>query len=122
MARSVRDLDLFITTVYASYPWRRDPNVPFNPWSRVDSSGWPVDRVRTEGAPYGWAGKGGRLRIGVWRDDGIVMPVKPVRRAMDVVIERLRADERFELVDYEGYNQQEGWDIIVSSQFIPATK
>ncbi len=114
MTRSCRDLEYFIEVIYAALPWKVDPTIPAIPWVRLDSTGWPEGRARVPGPTFGWAGQTGKLRIGIWKDDGVCMPVKPVRRAMDMVVEKLEKDGRFELVEYTSFKQQEGWELTVS--------
>jgi amidase len=114
MTRSCRDLEYFIEVIYATQPWKVDPTIPAIPWVRLDNTGWPAARERVPDQPFGWSGENGKLRIGVWKDDGVCMPVKPVRRAMDVVVEKLEKDGRFELVEYTSFQQEEGWELIVS--------
>lgn len=109
MTRSVRDLELFITTIQAAEPWRIDATVPAIPWLPVRADGTSAHPVSRP-----WAGTSGKLRIGVWADDGVVMPLAPVRRALDSVVSKLKGAADIELVEYRGFKQVEGWELIVS--------
>ena len=54
------------------------------------------------------------MRVGVMRDDGVVRPVKPVRRAMDATVEALIASGKAEIVEVEPMGFEEGWELTVS--------
>jgi fatty acid amide hydrolase len=65
LARTVGDLALFFRTLDPRRLSALDPRVPPVPWEEPD-------RVRLEG-----------LRVGVYRDDGILAPSKAIARAVD---------------------------------------
>lgn len=97
MARSVRDLELFITTLLAARPWDIDQGCFKMPWRRNEV-----------------VFKGGKVpRVGVMWEDGVVRPQPPMRRAMKVVVEKLRANG-LEVGDYPPFKSEEAWEITVS--------
>ncbi|KAL1404951.1 hypothetical protein Q8F55_008563 [Vanrija albida] len=91
MARSVDDLEKYMRLVAASEPWRKDPTLDVKPWREVQPK---------------------RLRVGVLRDDGVVRPTAPIRRALDAAVEKLRASGEFDVVDYAPFRSAENWEII----------
>ncbi|KAI9638645.1 amidase signature domain-containing protein [Dioszegia hungarica] len=100
LARSARDLSLCIETVLAAEPWHLDPTQVGMKW-RPDEVVW----------------KGGdKPKIGVMWDDGVVVPQAPMRKALKLAVEKLRA-EGYEVFDYRPFKQSEGWDIITSLYF-----
>ena len=94
--RSVRDLELFMTTVLASRPWEWDQSMMKMPWRR--------DEVV-------WKGRSGP-RVGVMWDDGVVRPQPPMRRALNMAVEKLRS-KGVEVVDFKPHKSAEAWEIIV---------
>lgn len=99
MARHAEDMSLFMRVVLAAQPWKLSAvclNMP-----------WREDEVA-------FKGRGNRPRIGVMRDDGVVRPQPPMRRAMDFAVEKLKA-AGFELVEYKPYRSADSWKTIVSS-------
>lgn len=92
MARSMRDLELYMRVMAASQPWLAEPSVDFRPWREVT-------------APR-------RLRIGMLQDDGVIRPVAPVRRALAHAVEKLQ-EAGHEVVPYRQYEYAEHWDIVV---------
>lgn len=94
MGRHIDDLGMYMRLILATEPWRTDPRVLHMPWRDV-----VLPR---------------KLRVGVLRDDGVVRPVKPIRRAIEHVVAKLEKDERFEVVEYAPYKDKEAWDILVS--------
>ncbi len=106
VAHSARDMDLFMKTVLDAQPWRFDDTLINIPWRAVSDAG--------AGLGYaGWQGKNGKLRVGVMWDDGVVRPVKAVRRGMEGVVRRLK-DRGCEVVDVQPVGFEEGWKITVS--------
>lgn len=53
-----------------------------------------------------------KLRVGIMRSDGVVKPLKPIERALEVVIEKLKESGLVELVEVEGWKSKEGWELI----------
>ncbi|CAK9786273.1 putative amidase [Cutaneotrichosporon oleaginosum] len=92
MGRSARDMELYMRIMAASEPWRVDPTLHVKPWREVTTTR--------------------KLRIGVLRDDGVVLPVAPIRRALETAVEKLKATGEFEIVEYKPLKSAENWDII----------
>lgn len=100
-------MDLFFRVIFDAQPWRTDITLSNAPWRPVDENG--------KGLGYeGWSGEGGKLRVGVMRDDGVVRPVKPVRRAMDATVAALVKSGKAEIVEVEPMGFEEGWELTVS--------
>ncbi|WVQ86005.1 hypothetical protein IAT38_008173 [Cryptococcus sp. DSM 104549] len=101
LAHSAQDLELFVTTALAGKPWRLDPAVVAMPW-------------RPEEVTF--SGKGGKLRVGVLWDDGVVKPLPPLRRALELTVKKLK-EAGVEVVDYKAYEQKKGWFITSALYF-----
>lgn len=102
-------MDLFIRVILAAQPWKQDVTLTPLPWRDVDDRGW--------GAGFeGWSGRCGKLRIGVMWEDGVVRPVKPVRRALETMVRTLETHPGVELVDFVGESVAEIWSITVRSR------
>ncbi|KAK7468691.1 hypothetical protein VKT23_003194 [Stygiomarasmius scandens] len=86
IARSSRDLELFFTTVYGTQPWLKDMSLTPLPWSHQTPK---------------WTGSGGKIRLGVMWNDGVVHPQPPIRRALKELVDALKKTDAFEIVDYE---------------------
>ena len=106
MARSSRDLSLFINTILDSNPWELDQTCVRMPWRPEDV-----------------AFVGGSLpRVGVLADDGVVMPVPPMKRALGSVVERLKgAGVAVVEVASNAFDWKENWEIAVSAWLDPFT-
>lgn len=91
----------------ADRPWDIDASVLPIPWRTVTYDG------SLNGGPA-WKGAGGRLRIGVIYDDGVVRPVGPIKRALDSCCRKL-ADRGAEIVEIEvgAAESEEAWDLVV---------
>ncbi|RSH89731.1 hypothetical protein EHS25_001716 [Saitozyma podzolica] len=110
-AHSLRDLELFTRVVLASEPWKRDITLTPLPWRDVDDSG--------RGAGFdGWSGVGGKLRVGVMWEDGVVRPVKPTRRTLQTMEDKLRRLSGVELVDFAPESVPEIWKITAQLYYI----
>lgn len=93
MAHSCRDLELFAQVILAARPWETAPLLMPLPWRHVTPSG-ELDGMGK------WKGANGKPRIGVIRDDGVVRPLKPVRRALDRCVSALQ-DAGMQMVEME---------------------
>jgi amidase len=71
MARDLEDIKLFTKAVIDSEPWWVDPKCVAIPWRVIEP---PT-----------------KLKIGVLYNDGMVTPTPPVRRALSITVEKLRA-------------------------------
>ncbi|KAK8843495.1 hypothetical protein IAR55_007155 [Kwoniella newhampshirensis] len=101
MGKSVRDMDLFVSTVLAAQPWQMDTTVVRMPWR-------PQEVV--------WKNEGRLPKVGIMWDDGVVGPQPPMRRALQMAVEKLKK-AGMEVVDYQPYKTKENWDIISSLYF-----
>jgi amidase len=83
LGTSIGALRLVVKSVLVRQPWLHDPLVHEIPW-RSEQEQAVLDLVKSASE-----GKGGHLVFGILRDDGIVRPVPPVRRAMDIVVKTI---------------------------------
>lgn len=71
--------------------------------------------------PFPWkeedASKGKKLKVAVLWDDGVVKPHPPVLRALNEVVEKLKAKGNVEVVEWKPYKHDLAWEIIVGSFF-----
>ena len=101
MAASARDLGLFMKVMSDGQPWLSDHTAHRIPWR-------PEDLVMIgQGQP----------RIGIMWDDGIVKPLPPMRRAMEMTVKKLK-EAGLEVVDVQPFKTVENWDIAVSRHLI----
>lgn len=105
LARSARDLELFITTVLAAKPWTFDCSAARMPWRPNEVE---------------WLG-GLRPRIGVLWHDGIVQLHPPMARALKTAVDKLK-DAGYEVVDYKRYRVEDAWDILAKLFFTDGGK
>ncbi|KAI9789856.1 MAG: hypothetical protein M1835_001407 [Candelina submexicana] len=75
LARSLRDVELFMKVVAEGRPWERDPNII--PWRWQDLN----HGFRSELKPL----------IGVVRTDGLIEPLPPVKKVLKEVVQALEA-------------------------------
>lgn len=87
MSRSLSALRILASAVIDAEPWHLDPKMVPLPWRDVK-------------LPQ-------RLSFGLIRDDGVVRPNPPVRRAIDMTVEALRK-QGHEVIDIEPMNHLEG--------------
>ncbi|EPS42229.1 hypothetical protein H072_3933 [Dactylellina haptotyla CBS 200.50] len=100
-------LSLFMSTVIGAEPWLEDPALVPLPW-REDSH-FPINAV---------TGRMKKIKIGVMRWDGVVMPHPPVLRAIDEVVAALETTPaEFEVVEWEETEAARAWDIISALYF-----
>ena len=91
---------MFMKTIIDSKPWIEDPSLLPLPW---------------RGELFeGLAGRGGKLKVGVLWNDGIVTPHPPVTRAMHEVVSRLKNSEDVEVVEWKPYKHDLAWEFCVS--------
>lgn len=107
VCHSKRDMDLFFRTLFASPSWKHDIKLVNIGWREVSREG--------KGAGFdGWSGQGNKLRVGVMPDDGVVRPVKPIRRAMQATVEKLKSNPEVEVVECPAKWFEESWGLTVS--------
>lgn len=106
VAHSLQDLDLFYRVLFASPTWKHDVKLVPLGWREADKNGKGIGFE-------GWSGSGNKLRIGVMWDDGVVRPVKPIRRAMQAMVDKLKARNDVEVVDFPAELFEEAWKLTV---------
>nr|GAT57171.1 predicted protein [Mycena chlorophos] len=104
LCRSLRDIELFFSTILATKPWLKSPDLVPIPW-----------HIPT--APS-FSGTNGRLRVGVMWHDGVVLPQPPIRRALKEFAEKLRKDQSIEVVDYTPFKHKEAGDLAHALYFV----
>lgn len=100
LARSRRDMELFMRTIMEAESWKYDSSLLPLPWREVNVN-------------KDWSGERGKLRVGVMFTDGRCRPVSSIKRAMDSVVGALKG--QVELVDVEPKFFEESWELVVSS-------
>ncbi|KAJ6256833.1 hypothetical protein Dda_8701 [Drechslerella dactyloides] len=102
-------LSLFMSAALESQPWLVDPMLVPIPW-RDEQSHFPLNAV---------TGRMKKLKIGVMRWDGVVMPHPPVTRVIDEVVAKLRENtDEFEVVEWRETEADKAWDIISALYFV----
>nr|GAT57172.1 predicted protein [Mycena chlorophos] len=104
LCRSLRDIELFFSTILGTKPWLKSPDLVPIPW-----------HIPT--APS-FSGTNGRLRVGVMWHDGVVLPQPPIRRALKGFAEKLRKDQSIEVVDYTPFKHKEAGDLAHALYFV----
>lgn len=94
MCSSLRDIDLFMAAIRGGRPETIDPTLYPQPWHVK-----PLER---------------KLRVGIMRHDGVVIPQPPMLRALDTVARILRESDAVDVVDFAPYKQRFGYDNLVS--------
>ncbi|KAI0736568.1 amidase signature domain-containing protein [Fomitopsis betulina] len=105
LARSVRDVKLFMSIILSAQPWLEDPIVVQIPWRMVEETK--------------------KLRVGYMLNDGNVHLQPPLRLALEKVVSTLkeRGEEvGIELVEYKPWRHKEGLDIVHSLYFTDGGK
>ncbi|ETN43750.1 uncharacterized protein HMPREF1541_02909 [Cyphellophora europaea CBS 101466] len=93
MCRSLRDMELFMSTVLAAKPYLSDPRIIPIPWTGLQT---PTKK----------------LKIGIMNDDGFIRPQPPVQRAMawaQSILSQEQYSSLFELKTYKPYDAQGAW-------------
>ena len=97
LSTSLAGCKLFIKTLIDAQPWHAEPTLfPF-PWNS-STNFFPEGR---------------KLKVAVMWDDGVVKVHPPVTRALEAVVERLKATGNVEVVEWEAWKHEEAWEIIV---------
>ncbi|KAL8972015.1 MAG: hypothetical protein Q9183_000771 [Haloplaca sp. 2 TL-2023] len=99
IGHSPSDLGLMMKTLLSSKPWISDPNVISLPW-RPDVT----EEVSSQAADR-------KLKFGVMRWDGIVMPHPPIKRVLEETVIKLRSTG-FEVVEWDPPSHSEAFDIL----------
>lgn len=79
ISHSPSDLSLMMKTLLGSNPWNRDPNVIPLPWRPH-----VTEKVSSQVADR-------KLKFGVMRWDGVVMPHPPIQRVLEETVSKLRS-------------------------------
>jgi len=98
MSKSLEDIQLFSKSVIESEPWLVDPKCLPIPWRVVEPPK--------------------KLKIAVVRHDGLVMPTPPVKRALEVTVEKLRAAGH-EVVEWDCEGYAKALSLLVSDAISP---
>lgn len=100
LSTSLEGCKLFIKTLIDAKPWLKEPSLlPFS-WKEEDFF------------------KGRKLKVGVLWDDDVVKPHPPVSRALTELVDKLRAKENVEIVEWKPYKHDLAWEIIVRLVFL----
>ncbi|KAI2475320.1 Amidase domain containing protein [Pyrenophora tritici-repentis] len=94
LARSIRDMHLFMTSILSQKPYLQDPKVLPIPWTGINTE---IKRP---------------LKIGIIENDGFIEPQPPVKRAITWARERLAFLEKssaIEVKPFTPYNAPEAW-------------
>lgn len=110
LATSVGALKLIIKSILATEPWLHDPLVAEIPW-RDEQEQYILDLVKSNRE-----GKG-QLAFGIMRDDGVVRPQPPVRRALDIVVKTIEKLGH-KIVEWNPPSHARAIELAVSCPFI----
>lgn len=99
LSTSLEGIELFMETILAAKPWVVDPSLVPIPWNK---SAKLADQLH-----------GKRLKIAVMWNDGVVLPHPSVTRALTTMVERLKAIDNVEIVDWKPHRHDLAWEIIV---------
>ena len=103
MTRSLRDLEMFCKAYSSAKPWIDDPSlIPTDIFSPH------MGRQIATNRP---------LRIGFLADDGVVSPLPPVRRVLDVALARLSSFSQVDCQRFLPNDHARGWTIISGNYF-----
>ncbi len=100
MGVSARDMELFVKVQLDAKPWKVDPSVVKMPWRPEEVE---------------WVG-GSKPRIGVQWHDGVCVPQPPMRAALKMAVDKLKA-EGFEVVEVQPRNTWEAWLLLKELYF-----
>lgn len=103
LSTTLEGVKLFMKTILTAKPWLLDPSlVPF---------AWRDRHSHLE------TRNGKKLKVGVMWNDEVVLPHPPVRRALREVVEKLRAIDSIEVVDWKPLRHAEAWEIVARLYF-----
>lgn len=103
LATSVGALKLVIKSLLATEPWLHDPLVAEIPWRDAQEQ-YILDLTK---------GAKGQLAFGVMRDDGVVRPQPPVKRALEIVVKTVEKLGH-KVVEWDPPSHERGLEIAVS--------
>ncbi|KAH4340693.1 amidase [Parastagonospora nodorum] len=87
LGTTASSLRLITQTFLDQKPWEVDPMVHEIPWRYTEENS--INENIHDGR--GMVKKGGKLCFGVMKSDGVVQPTPPVRRAVDILVQKLEA-------------------------------
>lgn len=91
---------MFCKVILDAEPWRSDVTLTPLPWRSFNGV---------------WSGGEGRLRVGIMRNNGVVRPTAPVRRALDCMQVKLKGCSEIKVVEIAQPDFAAGiWDLTVS--------
>ncbi|KAM0751544.1 amidase [Meredithblackwellia eburnea MCA 4105] len=108
LTHSLRDVELFMDVVlsHRSAPWVVDPSYLPLPWR--GPSQLSLDKKSRK-----------KIKVGVMWTDGEVRPTRPIRRAMEGLVQKLKEnEEEFEVVEFQPYKSRDAWYIIRQLYFV----
>ncbi|KAF3932953.1 Acetamidase [Dactylellina cionopaga] len=107
ISTTLEPLSLFMSTILAAKPWLNSTSLYPIPWRQEPN--FPVDES---------TGKPRKIRIGVMRWDGVVMPHPPVNRALNEVVTKLQEhNDQFEIVEWKEEGAAKAWETISALYF-----
>jgi len=99
LSTSLEGCKLFTKTLIEAKPWFREPSL----------------------LPFPWKGEnhytGRKLKVAVLWDDGVVKPHPPVTRALNRLVDKLKANENVEIVEWKPYKHDQAWEMIANLYF-----
>jgi amidase len=98
LSTSLEGVKIFTKTLIDAKPWLHDPALLPFPWKEEDFF------------------QGRKIKVAVIWDDGVVKPHPPVTRALKQVVDKLAANDKFEVVEWKPYEHYRAWEIIVSDK------
>lgn len=103
MTKSLRDLETFCKAYSSAKPWTDAISlIPTDILSPHMGRQIATDRP---------------LRVGFLADDGVVSPLPPIRRILDLARNRLSSSPKIECKPFSPYNHARGWTIISGNYF-----
>jgi amidase len=112
LSTSLAGLKLFMKTLIAAQPWRREPSLLPFPWR--DDPQLPPFQLPHHPASLAPPKS---LKVAVLWDDGVVRPHPPVTRALRAVADEMRSIPGTEVVDWTPHRHDAAWRIIASLYF-----
>lgn len=96
MTRSLKLLNLIMDVIIGAKPWLVDPTLA--------SIAWKPTSTKT-------------FKIGILDYDGVVMLQPPIKRALDIVKEKLSHLNNVEVIEFKPFDHAKAWEIISTLYF-----
>ncbi|BFZ64119.1 hypothetical protein YB2330_005258 [Saitoella coloradoensis] len=106
ISSSVAGLEVGMRAVIEGEPWMYDPACVRMPWRKLGVG----------------IGAKEKIRVGVMRWDGVVMPTPTIQRALSHAVDKLSKHPRVEIVEYESLEHWEAWKLIAELYFLDGGK